>query len=228
MLCGAIERKMSLCLLILSFFDRSRSERPKGFTLVEVLVAISIFAIAISSIYGIFTSISSTKDQLDLNSETYHQARVVLDRIGREIHGIYVPEIDDANILEGGFNEQGQVFFELSTTATVSLNIEGIRFVSVRYELVADQESENGSYVIMRTEKPLLGSMRSQDVPPMRMASGIKSFRVRYFSENAWKNQWNEKLQGLPDMLEIMITIYDKKGEETPFLTAFKLPVVGS
>jgi len=212
--------------LILSFFDRSLSERPKGFTLVEVLVAISIFAIAISSIYGIFTSISSTKDQLDLNSETYHQARVVLDRIGREIHGIYVPKIDDANILKGGFNEQGQVFFELSTTATVSLNIDGIRFVSVRYELVADQESENGSYVIMRTEKPLLGSMSLQDFPAMRMATGIKDLRIRYFSGNTWQDQWDAKLQGLPDMLEILLTAYDKNGEETPFLTAFTFPAL--
>jgi len=236
---------MNLCPSILSFFDRSFPARARrfseatrisckvrqpsrGFTLVEVLVAISIFAIAISSIYGVFTSISATKDKLDLDSETYHQARVILDRIGREIHGIYVHSSNDANILDGGFNEKGLVFFELSTTATVSLNIDGIGFVSVRYELVEDHESDNGSYVIMRTEKPLLGSMSLQDVPPMRMASGIKSFRVRYFSENTWQNQWNEKLQGFPDMLEIMMTIYDKKGEETPFLTAFKLPVVGS
>jgi general secretion pathway protein J len=215
---------MSLCPLILSFFDRSHSERSKGFTLVEVLVAISIFAIAISSIYGIFTSISSTKDKLDQNSETYHQARVVLDRIGRETHGVYVHKIDDANILKGGFNDQGLVFFELSTTATVSLNIDGIRFVSVRYELVADREREDGSYVIMRTEKPLLGSMSLQDFPAMRMATGIKNLRVRYFSENTWQDQWDEKLQGLPDMLEVLITAYDKNGEETPFLTAFKFP----
>lgn len=217
---------MSLFPLILLFFDRSRSKRAKGFTLVEVLVAISIFAIAISSIYGIFTSISATKDKLDQNSETYHQARVVLDRIGREIHGIYVPEIDDANILKGGFNKQGQVFFELSTTATVSLNIDGIGFVSVRYELVADQESENGSYDIMRTEKPLLGSMSLRGFPAMRMATGIKNLRIRYFSENTWQDQWDAKLQGLPDMLEVLLTAYDKNGEETPFLTAFTFPAL--
>ena len=217
---------MSLFPSILLFFDRFRSERAKGFTLVEVLVAISIFIIAISSIYGIFTSISSTKDKLDQNSETYHQARVVLDRIGREIHGIYVHKIDDANILKGGFNEQGQVFFELSTTATVSLNIDGIRFVSVRYDSVADQESEDGSYVIMRTEKPLLGSMSLQDFPAMRMATGIKNLRIRYFSENTWQDQWDAKLQGLPDMLEVLLTAYDKNGEETPFLTAFTFPAL--
>lgn len=218
---------MNLYPSTLSSFDRSLSKWAKGFTLVEVLVAITIFAIAISSIYGVFTSISSTKDKLDLNSETYHQARIVLDRIGRETHGIYVHDIDDATILKGGFNEKGQVFFELSTTATVSLNIDGIRFVSVRYDLVEDQESEDGSYVIMRTEKPLLGSMSLQNFPAMRMASGIKNLRIRYFSENTWQNQWDAKLQGLPDMLELLITAYDKNGEETPFLTAFKLPALG-
>ena len=219
---------MSLYPSILSSFDRSISKRSKGFTLVEVLVAISIFALAISSIYGVFTSISATKDRLDLNSETYHQARVILDRIGREIHGVYVHNADEESILQGGFDEKGQLFFELSTTATISLNIDGVGFVSVRYELIEDPESDDGRYVILRTERPLGGSKSRQDFPAIRMATGIKNLRVRYFSEKTWQNQWNDKLQGFPEMLEVLITAYDKSGEETPFLTAFKFPVAGS
>ncbi|WP_321368634.1 prepilin-type N-terminal cleavage/methylation domain-containing protein [uncultured Desulfuromusa sp.] len=219
---------MRLYPLILSSFDRPAAEQPKGFTLVEVLVAISIFTIAITSIYGVFTSISASKDRLDLNSETYHQARVVLDRIGREVHGIYKHSLDDANILKGGFNEKGQVFLELSTTATVATNIDGKGFASVRYELVEDNESEEGSYVIMRTEEPLLGTVGLDDFPAMRMATGIKSLSVRYFSDSDWSDKWDQSLQGFPDMLEIMITAYDKEGGEIPFLTAFKLPAAGS
>jgi len=219
---------MSLCRSILSFFERSSSERPQGFTLIEVLIAISIFAIAISSIYGVFTSISATKDKLDLNSETYHQARVILDRIGREIHGVYVHNGSDISILRGGLNERGELFFELSTTAASSLNIDGTKFVAVRYELVADRESKDGRYVILRTEKPLWGSLSGQDFPAMRMATGIKNFRIRFLSEKTWQNQWDEKLQGFPDMLEVLLTADDKEGEEISFLTAFKLPVAGS
>lgn len=219
---------MNLYRSTLSFFKGSFPERSKGFTLVEVLVAISIFTIAITSIYGVFTSISATKDRLDLNSEAYHQARVILDRIGREIHGVYVHNNDDASILRGGLNERGEVFFELSTTAISSLNINGVGFVSVRYELIEDRESEDGRYVILRTERPLLGSNSREDFPAMRMATGIKNFRIRYFSEQNWQSQWNEELQGFPDMLEILLTTYDKSGEEIPFLTAFKFPVVGS
>lgn len=219
---------MSLCRSILSFFESSFTNRSKGFTLVEVLVSISIFSLAIASIYGVFTSISATKDRLDLNSEAYHQARVVLDRIGREIHGIYINKSAGANILKGGFNEKGQVFFELSTTAAVATQLNEAGFVSVRYELVEDHQNDDEGFVLMRTEKPLSGSLSLEDFPAMRMASGIKSFTARYFSEDSWRDQWDQKLQGFPDLLEIMITEYDKNGEETPFLTAFKLPVNGS
>ncbi|SEA63032.1 general secretion pathway protein J [Desulfuromusa kysingii] len=219
---------MSRYPLIPSFSDRSLWEQAKGFTLVEVLVAISIFTIAITSIYGVFTSISASKDKLDLNSETYHLARVVLDRIGREVHGIYDHSSDDAAVLEGGFNDKGLVYLELSTTATVSTNIEGKGFASVRYELVEDTESTDGSYVIMRTEEPLLTDINLDNFPAMRMATGIKSLTVRYFSESTWSDKWDQSLQGFPDMLEVMITAYDKEGEEIPFLTAFKLPVNGS
>lgn len=219
---------MRLCLSILSFFDHTRAVRSKGFTLIEVLIAISIFSLAISSIYGVFTSISATKDKLDLNSESYHQARVIFDRLGREIHGVYVHDGRDASILRGGLNERGEVFFELSTTASSSLNINGSGFVAVSYELVADRESEDGGFVILRTERPLWGSQSGQDFPAMRLAAGIKNFRVRYFAEKTWRNQWDEKLQGLPDMLEVLLTAEDGEGEEISFLTAFRLPVVGS
>lgn len=219
---------MRLCLSILSFFDRTKKDRSKGFTLIEVLIAISIFSLAISSIYGVFTSISATKDKLDLDSETYHQARVIIDRLGREIRGVYVHNGSDTNILRGGLNERGAAFFELSTTASSSLNINGTGFVAVSYELVADRESEDGKYVILRTERPLWGSLSGQNFPAMRLANGIKNFRIRYLSEKTWQNQWDEKLQGFPDMIEVLLTAYDKEGEEISFLTAFKFPVAGS
>ena len=219
---------MNLFQSIPSFFKQSFSQGSKGFTLVEVLVAITIFALAISSIYGVFTSISAGKDRLDLNSETYHQARVILDRIGREIHGIYVHNSSDASMLRGGLDDRGNVFFELSTTASSSLNLNGAGFVAVRYELVADRENEDGGYVILRTEKPLWGNQSRQDFPAMRLASGVRNLRIRYRSEQAWQNQWDGKVQGLPDMLEVMLTLADKSGEEIPFLTAFNFSGTGS
>lgn len=219
---------MNLFQSILSFFKRSFSQRSKGFTLVEVLVAITIFALAISSIYGVFTSISAGKDRLDLNSETYHQARVILDRIGREIHGIYTHNSSDTSMLRGGLDDKGNVFFELSTTASSSLNLNGAGFVAVRYELVADRENEDGGYVILRTEKPLWGNQSRQDFPAMRLAGGVRNLRIRYRSEQTWQNQWDGKVQGLPDMLEVMLTLADKNGEEIPFLTAFNFSAAGS
>ncbi|MCW8859674.1 MAG: type II secretion system GspH family protein [Deltaproteobacteria bacterium] len=218
---------MSLCPLILLFFNRPSTQRCKGFTLLEVLIAISIFAVVISSIYGVFTSISGTKDRLDNNSETYHQARIILDRLGREIHGIYVHSAENTNILRGGVNDQGNVFLELSTTATSSLNIDGAEFVFIRYDLVEDQEKKDGSYVINRIEKPLLGSMSNQNFPAMRLATGIKNFRIRYFSDQLWQDQWDQDQQNLPDMLEVFLSIYDNSGEEISFLTAFKIPLPG-
>jgi general secretion pathway protein J len=206
-------------------FDRPPSQRSKGFTLLEVLIAISIFAAVISSIYGVFTSISGTKDRLDNNSVTYHQARIILDRLGREIHGIYIHSAENSNILRGGVNEQGNVFLELSTTATSALNLDGAQFAFVRYDLAADPQKKDGSYVINRTEKTLWGRTSNQNFPAIRMAAGIKNLRVRYFSDGAWQDQWDQGRQKLPDMLEVLLSIYDKSGEEISFLTAFKIPV---
>ena len=88
--------KMNWCQSIPSSSERRDRGKSNGFTLVEILVAISIIAILMTTIYGIFTTVSNTKDRLDTDSEAYHRARVIFDRFGREIRGAYFNPSNDS------------------------------------------------------------------------------------------------------------------------------------
>jgi general secretion pathway protein J len=207
--------------------ERRHSGTSNGFTLVEILVAISIIAILMSSIYGIFTSISTTKDRLDTDSEAYHRARVIFDRLGREIRGAYYTPKNDATLFRGGETSDGTIFLELSTTAVSPLSSEGTGFALVRYTLEEDREADDGSKVMLRSERALLTQTEAREEPTaMRLAPGISAFSVRFYADAAWHESWDAAANGLPVMVEVSLRTSDRNGEEIPFLTAFELPVL--
>ncbi len=207
----------------LSFKQKRR--QSGGFTLVEILVAISIIAILLTSIYGIFSTMSSTKDRLDADSEAYHRARVVFDRLGRELRGVYHSQKNAATRFRGGVDSEGTPYLELSTTAVSPLSSEGTGFALVRYTLETDSEAKDGSKIMLRQEEPLLSRQESSnEATAMRLAPGISRFQVRFHVDGGWQDNWDAATSGLPDLVEVALTTVDDGGEETPFLTAFELP----
>ncbi|MCF7836149.1 prepilin-type N-terminal cleavage/methylation domain-containing protein [Candidatus Gracilibacteria bacterium] len=65
------------------FSTKFRSQ--KGFTLVEVIVAISIFLIVIAATTGMFTDAFATKRKAELSRTLYEESRIVLERIVKEV-----------------------------------------------------------------------------------------------------------------------------------------------
>ena len=206
-------------------FSEQQRRQSGGFTLIEILVAISIVAILLTSIYGIFSTVSSAKDRLDTDSEAYHRARVIFDRLGRELRGAYYTASNKNTRFRGGTDSDRRPFLELSTTAVSPLSSTGTGFALVHYRLEEDAETNDGSKIMLRREAPLLASEETLDEDAaMRLAPGISRFQVRFYAEAAWHDNWEAAGSGLPEMVEVLLYTIDAEGEETPFLTAFELP----
>src|SRR6056297_912646 len=76
---------------------------PGGFTLIEMLVAISILAIIVSILFGSFSFLFSGADRVKENIVAYQQARICFDRLATDLQSLYValppayepPDFDD-------------------------------------------------------------------------------------------------------------------------------------
>jgi len=64
-------------------------KKSSGFTLLEVLVALTVAAIVLGAVYGIVTGVSAVKQRLDEDGEGFHQARVLFGRMSRELRSAY-------------------------------------------------------------------------------------------------------------------------------------------
>lgn len=64
---------------------RDRLQKNQGFTIVEAIVAISIFLIVIAMAVGLFTDSFANKRKTELSRLLYEESRVVLERIVKEV-----------------------------------------------------------------------------------------------------------------------------------------------
>ncbi|MGK2907681.1 MAG: type II secretion system protein GspJ [Desulfuromonadales bacterium] len=204
-------------------FSRSKCSE-QGFTLVEVLVAISILAILMTSIYGIFSSVSVARERLDADSAEYHRARVIFDRMGRELRGTYFQARNNNLHFAGG---ETDFLLELTTTAVSPLSRMGTGLARIRYLLVTDPEEAANGQVLMRSERPVYDAKPGEEADEMmRLAPGIETMTLRFFANGQWQEQWDARSSGLPEMVEIALQLRRDGQESAHFLSAFEIPKV--
>lgn len=196
-----------------------------GFTLVEVLVAVSMAAIVLTAIYGVFTSVSAAKTRLDADGEVYHCARVIFDRLGREIRGAApAGGPNGKGVFRGGRDERGYPFLELTTTAVAQQGEANTGIALIRYNLAEDQERPRSGTVLQRSERSALQTTSAASFSAgLRLATGITELQLRFFGDSEWREEWDAGQSGLPAMVELSLAMNDTEGRSHRFASAFEL-----
>lgn len=202
------------------------SKNKNGFTLVEVMVAVTIIALLLTSVYGVFTSAAGAKQRLEAEGEGYHQARVLFDRMGRELRGAYYQPAKQGVRLIGGKTLDDFPYLELTTTAATPYGGRRGGIAVVRYELRPDPEAEPGddTRVLMRDEYSMF-EQPDAEREGYRLATGIGEMTVRFHRNGQWQEEWNAAREGgLPQMVEITLSMV-LEGFEVPFRSSFEIPL---
>ncbi len=201
---------------------QEKKQVERGFTLVEILVAVTITSMLLLSVYGVFTSVSRTKERLETDSEGYHQARVLFDHIGREVRGAFYSATSTGTLFKGGENADRNEYLELTTTAVTPQGSGGAGIAVVQYELARDREAQDERKVLLRREYAL-SDTDGPERAPYRLATGIESMELRFYNGADWLEDWDAANQGLPQMVEVLLSV--RVGEEpVPFRTIFEVP----
>ena len=68
------------------------SDSANGFTLLEILVAIFIFAVVITTIFGSFRAVFSSVDAVGGDAAVFDAARICLDRMATDLGGLVIAD----------------------------------------------------------------------------------------------------------------------------------------
>ncbi len=175
----------------------------RGFTLVEVLIALAILAMIVVSTFTIFRSASKSWQKGETRSERYQNARNAIYRISTEISQAVI----NSNSLCKFTGDKNKVSF--------------ISFVS----------TESGVFELGELEFWLDGAgrllMRNDDVDPDYdfttydhsdvLSENVSELEFSYFDGAVWTDAWNTDQAlgiGLPKAVKIKIKIEDKKSKE--------------
>jgi general secretion pathway protein J len=200
---------------------RALRARRAGMTLIEVMVAMTMFAAVGALVYGGFSQTSRAKKRLETQLDRYHEIRSTLERMTRELSMAYVSVHMNQNSSQlamktcfvgrdSGFGDRID-FTSLSHTRLFRDAKE-----SDQNELsyfVADAPKGEGK-VIARRMQPRVDEQPQQGGRVEVMLEDVLGFELEYLDPQTWEwvKSW-DTLSGtgqsnrLPAQIKILITV---------------------
>ena len=190
----------------------------RGFTLLEVLVAIALASLLMVSIYGVFSTGSAAKEQVEKQASALHLARVLSTRLGRELLGLSLDIPLGKSILSGGNNSQREPWIKFLTSSSGG-DLSGMRWLS--YRLGPDQDQR---LTLWRADK---GLNDTNEATEERLAQRIGKLTFSFYDGTNWRNEWNSSNDGRPVLVKIAIELSDMP-DRPPLESVFTLSQPGS
>lgn len=194
------------------------TKNVRGFTLIEILVAVTISSLVLTGVYGIFTRVSSAEREVRARAMCYHHARSIVNRLQQELGACVLLKNTPAAEFRSG--EQGFLTF---TSTSVPQADGGVSLQQVSYRTQAQGENEP-----LRLQRYSLPVYAMQNDPKWRrLSSKIVELQWRFHDGAAWNNTWDSNVHNkLPQTVELRLLLACE-GHEVECVTAFDILMAG-
>ena len=200
--------------------------RNRGFTLLELLVALALLALLAAALYGTYFGLMAGRDRATAVTEEMRELRTTLDTLRREIAAAYYRQASDPTKPRFRFVVEDRDFFgkpasTLVFTTTAPPAVGETQPVSdqmlVEYRPVA---KENGMQVTVRKRDVY----REGEAPPAYVQmEDVQGFLVECYDGSKWVRSWDARLNsGLPKQVRVTITL--ARGKEAASYAATVAP----
>ena len=218
----------------------------KGFTLLEILMAIFIFSIVLSILYATYTGTFRNIDETESQAEIYRMARIALERMVEDLESAYLSHRQSD--LESEEESLRSTEFVGEATEIDDRSADTLRFLS-RAHLVFDQEDkeagiaqiayevrqsaeEEASFVLYRSDTPGFEEGPEEGTGGLVLCEDLYAINFTYYDDKGREHdRWdstNEEFEGkLPVMVSIVLEFVNRANPKAPlkFMTGVALPM---
>jgi len=212
-----------------------------GFTLLEILIAIFIFSVIVTTIFASYNSIFSNSETIDRGITTYEMAKNCLSRMAIDLKSIHVslppeyvhPDFDDP---PDPFRIVGENFFIESTS------FPKVRFTSLahlplgknKHEGIAEivyyvQAADDGHFLLKRSDNLYLFQLFEEKASDPVLCENIKTLTFKYYDQEGteydlWDSDAEEFGYATPRAIGIKLEL-GSGSDSKLFETMVTLPV---
>jgi general secretion pathway protein J len=217
----------------------------KGFTLLEILIAISIFASVLSTIFISYTGTFNVLDQTESRAKIYRMARIALERMQEDLESAYfIRGTEKFESQENPFDYtpfigkdaeiDGRDADTLSfiSTAHISFDEEekGSGIAGISY-YVGENEKGDG-FILYRSDTPQFEKAPEEGTGGLILCDGLFSVDFTYYdgdgkSHEEWDSKEDELKDKFPVMVKVELSFTDNSNIEIPvkFILGVSLPM---
>ena len=229
-----------------------KDQKRAGFSVIELILGLSIFAVMASSVYMIYANavrIDAQSRRLgDLSSESYWVLKAFEEDVENmvayryrkegtdEQHVAFIGEEDSMSFVTEGDDALQWVSYRLESqpSGTVQQTLLGKRLRKNEDQILEEERTEKRRETLTRRTAPFKG-LPPQDTDPLSSeiltknvaTQGIKFFYAGSALKNglSWKSQWQEL--GVPAAVRVVIRMVDENSFQVLELTKDILVPVG-
>lgn len=187
--------------------SRIVERRGRGFTLIELVIAIAIMSVVLAALYSSFLLADRALVQVGESSLKLQESRAFVDTLKRELESIrYSPDNSFCVFKMNDRDFYGRQASSLTMTTTTPL-MKGL--AKINYAI----EERDGSLVITKS----MVSAFSQEAEENRvdLVEDIESFTLQAKYQDIWVKTWDSSLsKNAPAEVKITLTLRMKSNKE--------------
>jgi general secretion pathway protein J len=207
-----------------------RNER--GFTLIEVLIAVVLLAIISLLVYQSMGSAVGSKERFESRELTYRAANVFMDRLTRELAtAVLYSNVEmlgvsangeqvSKSVFSGANNgDQDKLTFDTLSHTRYLKDAKESDLAEVTYWL-EPQEEGGGLYVIKRRDKSPLDAEPGEKGTVTVLMDGVKELNFRFYdpAKTEYQDEWDttkvDWVNRMPRAVEITLVLQDPADED--------------
>lgn len=207
--------------------------RYQGFTLLELLLAISIFAIVVSMVYGAYNLTFKVIENSQTHAKYGARARVTLERFTEDLESFHM---GTSGFLNGESETVGEFRADnLSFTSTSHLvfdkNELPVGYATISYTV--EEQEDSGLLSLYRADVGFRPGVEAVDDKGFLLCDGLREVAFTYFDENGDESEdWEsdqKKSSGnasIPAMVQLRIGFANDEAEDATifFSTGIAIP----
>jgi general secretion pathway protein J len=209
----------------------------RGFTLIEVVVAVGITAFIGASVGFTFNQMVSARDVAQQEAEHYRQLRAAMNRMTREIGGAFVSDHYDAKRYRDQFDrptnfvgKRDSLMFSTLTHQRLYADAKESDQMIVEYSIKSSSDSKaRGRQDLIRREKPTIDDRMDRGGSEETLYEDAKKIEFQYWNseKKQWEDEWDtrqkDKKSMLPTRVKVVLTAKDETGKEARYTTQARI-----